>query len=73
MSFICRMEEDSLSQIKTDLKQVQEFLIEYLKKENPEYYKQLVDEGFIEKDNKKQADIFIKKEEIFTKRGKNIL
>ena len=47
MSFICRMEEDSLSQIKTDLKQVEDFLIEYLKKENPEYYKQLVDEGVI--------------------------
>ena len=42
------MEEDSLSQIKTDLKQIQEFLIDYLKKENPEYYKQLVDEGEIQ-------------------------
>ena len=67
------MEEDSLSQIKTDLKQVQDFLIEYLKKENPEYYKQLVDEGFIEKDNEKQADISIEKEKIFARGGNNIL
>ncbi len=67
------MEENSLSQIKTDLKQIQDFLIDYLKKENPEYYKQLVDEGFIEKDNEKQADISIKKEEIFARGGNNIL
>ncbi|MGY4884435.1 MAG: hypothetical protein ACP5NZ_02540 [Nanobdellota archaeon] len=38
---------EQANSILNDLKTIEEVLIEYLKRENPEYYRQLVEEGVI--------------------------